>query len=402
MLESNSASGWSALRNDPAFRRTFGYFAIFIILGLDLGLGGPTLPALANQTHTRVGTMGWMFLLSSIGYAIGTTWGGRIFDRMRGHLVIGTAQLCAALLIAFIPIIPWFWLLMALVIVKGIASGLINTGANTLLMWTHGEKASPFVNALHFFFGLGAFLSPFLVAQVINIEGGYRFAYWILTVLAVLVGLRILTMPGDPEPHRHEATADSATTRIPYAFVITAALFLFFYVGAEVTFGGWVYTYAVTLSLATAAGAAYLNSAFWLSFTVGRLVSIPMAMRFKPVQVIPVALAGCLIILGVGILYSGSSTLIWVTAIGLGFCMAPVWPSGYTLAGQSLKLTARASSIILLGDGFGGMVLPWLVGQVINLSGPQAMVYMVFGSLIFNLIAYVVLLQLRARQLQVA
>ncbi len=57
-------------------------------------------------------------------------------------------------------------------------------------------------------------------------------------------------------------------------------LFLFFYVGAEITFGGWVYTYAVTLKLASAAGAAYLTSAFWLAFTVGRLISIPAATRF--------------------------------------------------------------------------------------------------------------------------
>ena len=82
-------------------------------------------------------------------------------------------------------------------------------------------------------------------------------------------------------------------------------------------------------------------------------------------------------------------------AIGLGFCMAPVWPTGFTLAGQSINLTGRLSGIILLGDSFGGMVLPTLVGQVIEGSGPRAMVYLVFGSLVLNLLAFTGMLRLR-------
>jgi MFS transporter, FHS family, Na+ dependent glucose transporter 1 len=396
MLNTTTWSKFAALSKTDAFRRTLGYYLMFIVLGLDTGLGGPTLPVLAAQTQTRLGSMGWMFMAGAVGYTVGTALGGRIFDRLRGHPIMGLAQLTVAALMAFIPIVPWLWLLLVVVVVKGVAGGILNTGVNTLLTWTHGEKTSPYMNALHFFFGLGAFLSPFLVAQVINIEGGYRWAYWGLAVFAALVGLRILSMPGSPQPQHHtDELETSAKTAIPYPLVIMAALFLFFYVGAEITFGGWIYTYAVNLALATAAGAAYLTSGFWLSFTIGRLLSIPAATRFKPEQIVPLALAGCLVILGLGILIPGSSMLIWLVSLGLGFFMAPIWPTGFTLAGQSLKLTAKASSIILLGDSFGGMVLPWLVGQVINLSGPQVMIYMVFGSLVLNFLAFAGLLRLR-------
>ena len=208
--------------------------------------------------------------------------------------MLGIAQLLAAVLIFFIPLAPWFWLLLAILVCKGFAEGFINTGANTLLVWTHGEKVGPFMNGLHFFFGLGAFLSPFLVAQVVGVAGGYRWAYWALAAFAALVGLRMLIMPGSPQPiaHSHNnETLQTAGSPVPYALVISAMLFLFFYVGAEITFGGWVYTYAVTLKLASAAGAAYLTSAFWLAFTVGRLLSIPAATRFTPKQVILTALS---------------------------------------------------------------------------------------------------------------
>jgi MFS transporter, FHS family, Na+ dependent glucose transporter 1 len=166
-------------------------------------------------------------------------------------------------------------------------------------------------------------------------------------------------------------------------------------VGAEITFGGWVYTYAVTLKLVSAAGAAYLTSAFWLAFTVGRLISIPAATRFRPKQVILAALFSCMAVLALGILFWGSSAALWLMAIGLGFCMAPIWPTGFTLAGQSINLTGRIAGIILLGDSFGGMVLPTLVGKVIEGSGPRSMVYLVFGSLVLNLLAFIGMLRLR-------
>jgi FHS family Na+ dependent glucose MFS transporter 1 len=386
----------TSTKND-ALRRTFGYYFLFICLGLDSAILGPTLPSLADQTRSRLGQMGLLFLAGAIGYTLGTWISGRVFDRVRGHPVLGIAQLLAAALIALIPFTPWFWLLLAILVCKGFADGFINTGANTLLVWTHGEKVGPFMNGLHFFFGLGAFLAPFLVAQVVGVAGGYRWAYWALAAFATLVGLRMLTLSGSPQPThaRDSETVRPARGPISYPLVIAAMLFLFFYVGAEITFGGWVYTYAVTLNLASAAGAAYLNSAFWLAFTIGRLISIPAATRFAPKQVILAALSGCLSILALGIIFSGLSAVLWIMALGLGFCMAPVWPTGFTLAGQSINLTGKITGVILLGDSFGGMVLPALVGQVIEGSGPRAMVYLVFGSLVLNLLAFTGMLRLR-------
>jgi FHS family Na+ dependent glucose MFS transporter 1 len=307
----------------------------------------------------------------------------------------------SAALIALYPLLPSAWLLIIVVIGKGVTDGFINTGANTLLVWTHKEKSSPFMNALHFFFGLGAFLAPFFVAQLLIISGGYRWAYWALAVVGGLAGLRLLTLKGNPQ-HTHATPTLKETTRPNYPLVFAAMLFLFFYVGAEIAFSGWIYTYARALNLADPAMAAYLTSGFWLTFTVGRLISIPLATRFKPQQLIAAALAGCLSILIVGLIVPMSSTLVWILALALGLCMAPIWPSGFTLAGQSVKLTARVSGIILLGDSLGFMILPWLAGKVLDGIGPQTLIYLVTASLFFNLIAFVTILRLRRTEPVVA
>jgi fucose permease len=140
----------------------------------------------------------------------------------------------------------------------------------------------------------------------------------------------------------------------PYALVLLTALFLFFETGAEVGFRSWIYSYAFTPGLASAAGAAYLNSAFWLAFTAGRLASIPLATRLGPRQLIPAAVGGAMVFAALAAALPRSPAALWLATIGLGLCMAPVWPGGFTLAGQSVGLSGRLSSVILLGSAFGG------------------------------------------------
>src|SRR5512137_2325336 len=220
-------------------RWTMMYYWLFICLGLSIGLVGPTLPSLANQTQTLVGDLGAVFTASAVGALLGTLLGSRVFDRVRGHRALGIAQLASAALIALYPVMPSAWLLLIVVVGKGLTDGFINTGANTLLVWTHKEKSSPYMNALHFFFGLGAFLAPILVAQVIEIPGGYRYAFWVLALFSGVAGLFMIVQQKNPQHEPATATAEKPV-RVNYRIVIAAMAFLFFYVGAEIAFSGWI------------------------------------------------------------------------------------------------------------------------------------------------------------------
>ena len=376
-----------ALLSNPAWQRTGSYYLLVICLGLGNAIIGPTLPALAAQTRSQLGDLGLAFLVSSMGFTLGTVLASRVIDHVSPHAAIGVAQLASAGAIVLVPLAPSLPVLLAVLVFKGLADGVVNAGANTLLVWVHRDKVGPFMNGMHFCFGVGAFSAPLLVAQVIGTPGGYRWVYWAVAGIGLVASLLALALRESPKPEHHpERTAEEGHLELPV--ITSAALMLFCYVGAEVAFGGWVYTYAVQLRLASAVGAAYLTSAFWLAFTIGRLISIPMATRVAARTTILGALAGCLALLVGAIALPGSSAVVWTLAIGLGLCMAPIWPTGYTLAGQSVRFTARASAMILLGDSFGGMVLPWLSGQVIERAGAQAMLYLVLGSVAGTLLAF--------------
>ena len=380
-------------------RNTIGYYLLFTCLGFGMGITGPALPSLANQTNSTIGQIGIMLLVGALSGTIGTLIGGRFLDRSRhANFILAGCQLLAAAMLAAVPLAGSLPVLLVIVFIGGLPNGMINTGSNTLLMWTHGEKAGPFINGLHFFFGLGAFIAPTIYAQVLKGGGTYQQVYWILAGIAVPIALYMGLQSHNPEQPHKQAVDDFSSRQIitrSLPMIITGMLFLFFYVGAEVTFGNWIYTYAVTLKLADATQAAYLTSGFWLAFTIGRLISIPAAARFKPAQILTLALSTCVLIVALLILNSNSIALLWGCTVALGFFMAPVWPTGYNLAGQSVKLTATISSIILLGDSLGGMILPSATGQVVEHFGAPMMTWLVLASLVGNIVMFTLLLRLR-------
>jgi FHS family Na+ dependent glucose MFS transporter 1 len=169
-------------------------------------------------------------------------------------------------------------------------------------------------------------------------------------------------------------------------------LFFFLYVGAEVGYGNWIFTYATKSSLSGEKAAAYLTSVFWGSFTLGRLVGIPISSRFKPVAIMFVDLVGCLVSMGIVLVWADSLTALWIGTFGLGFSMASIFPSAMILAGQRMHLSGQVTGFFLFGAGSGGMFLPLLIGQLIEPVGPRSMMWIVLVDLVVNLALWLGLL----------
>jgi FHS family Na+ dependent glucose MFS transporter 1 len=99
---------------------------------------------------------------------------------MKGHPSIAVAVCVMMFMMIQVPLISFLWILTAILFILGMAEGVLDVGANTLLVWVHGNRVGPYMNGLHFFFGLGALLSPLVVAQVLRFSSDIYWAYWIL------------------------------------------------------------------------------------------------------------------------------------------------------------------------------------------------------------------------------
>jgi FHS family Na+ dependent glucose MFS transporter 1 len=361
------------------------YFFAFIVLGLVTASLGPTLPGLAEQTESQLSQISILFTARSLGYLFGSFLGGRLYDRLKGHPLMGTALFFVALALSFVPLIPHLWALALVLMLVGLGQGLLDVGGNTLIVWLHGKKVGPFLNGLHFFFGIGAFLSPILVAQMLNWSGAIGGAYWLFALLVLPVGVALFRLPSPAAPRPQ--SLEQTVPRTPYGLVWAIALFMALYVGSEVSFGSWVYTYGVAKGI-SALNAAYLTSVFWGAFTLSRLVSIPLAARVRPSQLLITSFVGACLSLGVILLQPENLTVLWIGAFGFGFSIAPVFPTLLTFAGNRMAITGRVTGYFFLGANMGGIFLPWFIGQAFEGIGPQFVIYAILTDVLLTITVF--------------
>ena len=126
--------------------------------------------------------------------------------------------------------------------------------------------------------------------------------------------------PSPRPPAAHEQVGLSAPRPWP---VFLIALLLFLFVAAEASYRGWVYTYALKLGIGSVTTAAYLTSAFWGALTLGRLISIPLAARFRPASFLLGNIAGCLAGLVIVLLSRNSLPTLWAGTFIFGFAVGP-------------------------------------------------------------------------------
>jgi FHS family Na+ dependent glucose MFS transporter 1 len=373
---------------------TIAYFAATMVIGLSAASLGPTLPGLAANTRTNLGEISFLFTARSLGTLLGSVLGGRLYDRSPGNPVLAGVLLVMAIMLGLIPTVPLLWMLTLILLILGFAEGMADVGGNAMLIWVHGKRVGPFLNGLHFFFGVGAFFSPIIVAQALLLSGDIRWAYWLLSLLILPV---IFWMMRQPSPTPQTAKKDGEGKEVNPPLVFLVSLFLFLYVGAEVSYGGWIFTYATRLELSAAAAAAYLTSAFWGGLTLGRLASIPIAVRYRPRTILLVDLFGCLLSLGVILTWRDSLAAVWVGTIGIGLSMASIFPTALSLAERRMILTGRVTGWFFVGSSAGAMLLPWLVGQLFEPVGPQILVYLLIFDLLAALLVFSVLILYSSR-----
>jgi len=361
---------------------TAGYYAAFIVLGLASASLGPTLTGLAENTQTQLSQISYLFLARSVGYLLGSLLGGRLYDRISGHWVMAIGLIGIAISLSLTPLIPLLWLLIGVMVLLGISEGSLDVGANTLLVWLHRDQVNPFMNALHFFFGLGAFISPIIVAQAMLISGDIAWAYWMLAITALAPAAWLWLQPS-PLPISDKK---SGLRPIVNAALLGLIMVLFFlYVGAEVGYAGWVYTYSTTMKLGDPARAAYLTSSFWGALTLGRLLSIPIAARFRPRTILLVDLVGCLLSTALILIWQSSQLALWAGTIGLGLFMASFFPTLMNFAGRRMTITGAVTSLLFVGASTGGMFFPWFIGQLFEPFGPTVVLKVILLDLLLAL-----------------
>ncbi|EDO45309.1 predicted protein, partial [Nematostella vectensis] len=146
-------------RNEEEFlrspRATLCYCGAFLTFGMAAAVIGPTLLELGCVTSRPVNSMGWIFFSQALSALFGSSISGIMADScVRDILCLFTETTVTQYCLTVIPLCSQFQLMLSVFAFLGVNMGIIDTVANSVLIKIHGRKA------LHFFYGLGALMSP--------------------------------------------------------------------------------------------------------------------------------------------------------------------------------------------------------------------------------------------------
>ncbi|NXQ53141.1 MFS4B protein, partial [Anthoscopus minutus] len=377
--------------------------ASFLGLGLSIAVLGPTFPNLAANVGKNVSDMYYIFVGRSLGCLAGSMVGGVLFDCMNATLLLALSMLGTT---AGLYAIPWckdYLLLTILMSVIGGSMGILDTGGNVLALNTWGAEAGPHLQALHFSFAAGAFLAPILAKMALvgseseELSGAkktnqsvlksvptasaasttpapedhhdedFLWSYIIIGtyILFISVVFFVLYSKGSSAKDKSKAAAQKGRLA-KYHWPLVGLLFVFFlfYVGAEVTYGSYVFTYAVVFAEMTESEAAALNSVFWGAFAVCRAVAIFGAAFLSPATMIVVSLLCSAASSSALAFFAHYRASLWVGSAVYGASMATVFPSGISWIEQYTVVEGKSASLFVVGAALGEMCIPALVGHL--------------------------------------
>ncbi|MCF6277994.1 MAG: MFS transporter [Anaerolineales bacterium] len=358
------------------------YYAAFLTVGAIIASLGPTLPALANNISVGVAAIGFMFTARSFGYLFGALLGGAFYDRVRGHSLMSAFLLLASGVLFFTPDAHQLRTLSILVFLLGFTQGGVDVGANTLLIRVRKDKPAPYLNAMYFFAGVGSFLAPLYLSKV-SFVWGYRGLG--LVILPVIFGLLFA-----PSPHIIHQQSDKPAQINDYKAFIAFVALAFIIIGSEVSFGGWLFTFFSTSGLGDQAAAYRITSAFWLSITIGRLLSIYWVSHFKPQAVITIYLTGAALSAAVLLAFHSYPVAVWIGSVAMGISVAALFPTSYAYIQQRIHISGKLTGVVWASGSLGAMILPWGIGKLMDATVPSAMMSVMLAIWIFALTIFLV------------
>ncbi|MBN3312438.1 MFD4A protein, partial [Atractosteus spatula] len=142
---------------------TLTYWSVFFSFGLCIAFLGPTILDLRCQTQSTLQEITWVFFSQQFCLLIGSSVGG-VFKRTLfcALSALFVSSLLISVVFAIIPLCHNVLLLAVAMAVAGLAMGVIDTIANIQLVKLYQKDSAIFLQALHFFIGFGALVSPLI------------------------------------------------------------------------------------------------------------------------------------------------------------------------------------------------------------------------------------------------
>ncbi|RYP57045.1 hypothetical protein DL769_009733 [Monosporascus sp. CRB-8-3] len=377
--------------NDPPINRwrVLATFITFSLVGASDGVYGALVPSIREDFKLSNTVVSLIFMTPFFGYTIATI----IISKMsmsvgqRGIAIIGAlCHLIPFTVMAVHP--PHFAAYLVFYIFVGLANGLLDAAWNAWI----GDmvNANALMGLLHAFYGLGATISPTVATNIIGAGLGWWTFYWTLVGAAALeLACAAFFWAEDAQQFRIKNPKTSSTGKSRTSEAIRnkvtwmIALFLFVYMGVEVSVGGWIVDFMMHERGGSQTSSGYVATGFWAGVTIGRLalglvnewLGERLAISFYLTISVGIQLIFWLV---------PSFVLSAVMVALLGFFTGPLFPGAIVVEAKLLPKHLHTPGIGFASAfaGGGGAILPFVAGAIAGPHGVNTLQPFVLALLI--------------------
>lgn len=302
-------------------------YIFFIALGLPDALLGSAWTLIRTDLNVALGALGIMTFVIYLATTIATFNAPRLLRLLSTRWIVVVSITFTGFALIGISFVQDYWQMLLFALPLGIGAGAVDLSLNHYLT-EHYEAHH--MNFLHSFYGIGVTFGPSIMAMTLGMDS-WRLGYIIVGIILLLIAtLGFFTFPLWEQGHV-TATEDEPiiSTREALAIpgVLTSIVIFLLYVHIESLGGQWLASYFFAMYPITKAAAALATTTYYLTFTIGRLLSGFLTRFIKPMKLMQIG--EVLIVLGIlGLLIPhGVLPLYYVSIALVGLGAAPVYPN---------------------------------------------------------------------------
>ena len=362
-------------------------YLIFISLGLPDSLLGSGWPKMQMVFGVPSSYAGYVSMTISFMTIISALLSPRMIRKLHTKwIVIISIGLTVLGLLGF-SICGQYWMLFLFAIPYGLGAGAIDAAVNH---YVANHYSSSVMNFLHCFYGVGAVISPYIMAHALKVarwNEGYR---WTAYVQMGILLVCILSLPlwKKNEDQSEEEARNSAGIKeaLKVPGVLLTLIAFFAYCSGEATCFLWTPSYFAGTKVGLSDGTiASFGSLIFGGLMLGRLISGFVSNRLGDRLLIRVGIAVELV--GIALVFLPLQGYI-VTAIGfvvIGTGMGPVYPAIQHMAPSNFgkRHSAAVIGLQMASAYLGSTFMPMVFGHLQQAIGIGIMpLYLLFFALL--------------------
>jgi FHS family glucose/mannose:H+ symporter-like MFS transporter len=334
----------------------FWIYAQFALIGVTTVLLGPILPSLATHWGLQDLQSGYFFAAQYLGSTLGSLISTWILPSWGFARVCSLAMLILSLGLVLFLAGTWRLGLFGIGLC-GLGMALAIAASNLGVAASNPGRAAAAVSLLNFAWGAGAFACPFLIGA------GLRYVSLthlipVLGIAPLFLAIRFATMASPGQNVKATASPWSLNTFLIITFIA------FLYVGTENAVGGWIASYAKTLTFVTPTIAAITPSAFWGALLLGRGLAPAVLRAHSERTIFRLGLVAAM--LGTTVVLTTHAVTVLVAGAAIaGLGLAAVFPITVAVLTRELgPNSSRLGGFFFAIGNLGGATIPFLVGAV--------------------------------------